>query len=86
MKINWSVRLKNPYFWIGLLGVIFTAMGVEPSTLTSWQAVIDSLKSLISNPYMIVAVIIAILGVVNDPTTAGIKDSNNALTYSEPKK
>lgn len=84
--MNWQVRIKNPYFWIGLAGVVFTAMGVNPETLTSWGAVIDSLKMLISNPYMIVAVIVAVLGVLNDPTTAGIKDSEQALTYTEPKK
>ena len=27
MKINWKVRIKNPYFWVGLLGVILSAMG-----------------------------------------------------------
>lgn len=86
MNINWSVRLKNPYFWIGLLGVILTAMGVEPSTLTSWTAVINSLKSFISNPYMIVSVIVAVLGVINDPTTKGITDSTQALSYTKPKK
>lgn len=84
--MNWQVRIKNPYFWIGLAGVVFTAMGVKPETLTSWGAVIDSLKLLISNPYMIVAVIVAVLGVLNDPTTAGIKDSQQALTYTEPRK
>lgn len=30
-------RFKNPYFWVGLLGVIFTAMGVDATTLTTWQ-------------------------------------------------
>ncbi len=84
MKINIPVRLKNPMFWIGLLGVIFTAMGVNPEMLTSWQLVGEALKNLISNPYMIVSVIVAIGGVFNDPTTKGIKDSERVMSRNKP--
>jgi len=30
--------------------------------------------------------VLAILGIVTDPTTAGVTDSKQALTYTEPKK
>ena len=68
-------RFKNPWFWIGVIGVIFSAMGVSPETLTSWAILKDQLVSLISNPYMIVCVVMAVLGVFVDPTTKGIKDN-----------
>lgn len=68
-------RFKNPWFWIGILGVIFTAMGISPETITSWTILKDQLISLISNPYMLVTVIMAVLGVFVDPTTKGIKDN-----------
>lgn len=68
-------RFKNPWFWIGVLGVIFTAMGISPETITSWTILKDQLISLISNPYMLVTVIMAVLGVFVDPTTKGIKDN-----------
>ena len=84
--INWKVRIKNPYFWIALGGVILAAMGVSPEMLTSWEALGNAFIGLISNPYMIGCVVIAVLGVVNDPTTNGISDSTNALTYTKPKK
>jgi phi LC3 family holin len=84
--MNWKVRLRQPYFWVGLLGIILTAMGVNAETLTSWQAVYDAFISLISNPFMLGSVFMAVLGVFVDPTTSGVTDSKQALTYSTPKK
>ena len=69
--INWKVRIKNPYFWIGLIGVIFTAMGVSPDMFTSWDALFGQFKILFSNPFMLGGVIFAVLGVICDPTTEG---------------
>lgn len=86
MNINWKVRIKNPWFWIGLVGVILTAMGVEPEMLTSWDAIKEAFLGLVSNPYMLGGVICAVLGVFIDPTTAKISDSKQALTYVAPKK
>lgn len=86
MKMNLKVRVKNPYFWIGLGGVILTAMGISADMLTSWTAVWDALVNLVSNPFMLGSVAIAVLGVVLDPTTAGIGDSEQAMTYSKPKQ
>ena len=64
MKLNWKVRAKNPYFWIGLIGMFFCAIGVDSSTLTTWGALIEQLKELISNPYLIGSVVIAFIGYV----------------------
>ena len=86
MKMNLKVRVKNPYFWIGLGGVILTAMGISADMLTSWAAVWDALVNLVSNPFMLGSVVIAVLGVVLDPTTAGIGDSEQAMTYIKPKQ
>lgn len=86
MKINLTVRAKNPWFWVSLVGVILTAMGVSPEMFTSWGAVIDAIKNLITNPFMFGSVIIAILGVFVDPTTAGLGDTNQAMGYKEPRK
>lgn len=85
MKLNIPVRFKNPWFWVGLLGVILSAMGVSPEMFTSWSAVADAAKQLVGNPYMVGCVILAVLGVFVDPTTKGVSDSAQALTYTEPK-
>ena len=34
--INWKVRAKNPYFWIGLIDVIFASVVIKPEMITSW--------------------------------------------------
>lgn len=86
MKINVPVRLKNPWFWVGLIGVILTAMGVSPETFTSWEVVREQFLGLITNPFMLGSVAVAVLGVFLDPTTSGVGDSKNALTYKTPKK
>ena len=86
MKLNIPVRLKNPWFWVGLAGVILAAMGVSPETLTSWEALKAAALGLVSNPYMLGSVLCAVLGVLVDPTTAGVGDSARVMTYSSPRK
>lgn len=86
MKINLTVRAKNPWFWVSLVGVILTAMGVSPEMFTSWGSVIEAIKNLITNPFQLGCVVIAVLGVFVDPTTAGLGDTNQAMGYNEPRK
>lgn len=68
-------RFKNPYFWIGVVGVAFTAMGVDVKTFTSWHSVYVSFITLINNPFLITSVGLAVMGVFLNPTTPGITDS-----------
>ena len=86
MKINIPVRFKNPWFWVGLCGTILAAMGVSPEMFTSWDAVWEAVVNMVSNPYMLVSVVLAVLGVFVDPTTAGISDSQRAMSYKNPVK
>ena len=86
MKINIPVRFKNPWFWVGLCGTILAAMGVYPEMFTSWDAVWEAVVNMVSNPYMLVSVVLAVLGVFVDPTTSGISDSKRALSYKSPVK
>ena len=86
MKMNIPVRFKNPWFWVGLIGLFFTAIGVSPETLTSWAALRQALVDFIGNPFMIGSAAIALLGQFIDPTTAGVSDSKQAMTYTAPKK
>lgn len=68
-------RVKNPYFWLGLGGVIFSAAGVDFKTLTSWNLLGNALLDILANPVAVVAVIAAVIGVVVDPSTKGLKDN-----------
>ena len=84
--MNWIVRIKNPWFWVGLIGVFLAAIGVTPEALTSWQAVYEMLAAFVQNPAAIGAAVMAILGLFVDPTTAGLKDSARAMKYTKPNK
>ena len=86
MKMNIPVRFKNPWFWLGLIGLFFTAIGVSPETLTSWAALKQALVDFIGNPFLIGTAAIALLGQFIDPTTAGVSDSEQAMTYTAPRK
>ncbi len=86
MKLNLSVRVKNPWFWVGVAATALTAIGVDPQTFTSWSAVCEGVLTLLGNPVQLVTLVLAVLGVFIDPTTAGIADSTNAMTYSKPAK
>lgn len=86
MKINVPVRMKNPWFWVGAVSVAITAIGVDPQTFTSWTAVWEGVKSVLGNPVQLVTMCLAVLSVFVDPTTAGLSDSERALTYNAPAK
>lgn len=93
MRINLKVRAKNPQFWIGLAGVIASPIlayyGADPQDMTTWEGVGHMIVSTVQNPYLLGSVLFAVLGflgVITDPTTAGLSDSQQALTYTEPKK
>lgn len=84
-NINWKVRVKNPYFWAGLAGVILAAVGVSPESLTSWPILWEKIIALFNNPFALACTAMALVGYINDPTTAGLSDSSQALTYDKPK-
>lgn len=86
MKMNIPVRFKNVWFWVGVGGVLLTALGIEPQMLTSWEALKQAVMDVLGNPFLLGSAAIALLGQFVDPTTAGIGDSNLAMTYDAPKK
>ncbi|HAT4172283.1 TPA: phage holin [Clostridium perfringens] len=75
MNENLKNRLKNPYFWLGLGGVIFSAAGIDFNTLTSWSLLGQAFLNILANPVAVVAVAAALIGVVVDPSTKGLKDN-----------
>ena len=89
MKINWKVRIKNPYFWIqigiAILMPILAYMGLSVEDLTSWGKLGNILLSAISNPYVLGLIAVSVFNAIQDPTTKGLSDSNKAMTYTEPK-
>lgn len=89
MKINWTVRIKNPVFWANIALAIFlpilAQLGMSWEDVTTWAALGGVLLSAIQNPVIVVAVLVSVWNALNDPTTAGISDSAQAMTYTAPK-
>ena len=65
-------KLKNPYFWLSVFALIFSAAGIDFETLTSWQLLAQALIDILMNPVAIVAIITAFLGIWNDNSTKGL--------------
>ena len=85
MNINWKIRFANPNFWLSLIPALFLLVQVCAAPFGyDWDfAVLNQQMAAIVNA---VFGVLAILGVVNDPTTAGVNDSDRAMTYTEPSK
>lgn len=85
MNINWTVRIKNKTFWLALIPAVLLLIQVVAAVFGFTLDLGDLGDKLIAVVNALFAVLV-ILGIVTDPTTDGIRDSSQALTYTEPKK
>ena len=84
MMINWKVRIKNKAFWIAFIPTLLIFIQVIAVPF-GFELNFDELQGQLLAIVDALFALLALLGVVNDPTTKGIGDSKNALTYREPK-
>lgn len=85
MKINWKVRIKQKVFWLAIIPMVL--MLIEQvlrvfGIVVNFGELGNQLKDIIESVFFI----LGLIGIVNDPTTAGLTDSKQALTYEVPKK
>lgn len=85
MKINWIVRIKNKVFWIAFIPAVLILVQAIANVFGLTIDLGDLGNKLLA-VVEAVFVLLAILGVVADPTTKGVSDSEQALTYLIPKK
>lgn len=85
MNINWTVRIKNKTFWLALIPAVLLLIQVVAAVFGFTLDLGDLGDKLIAVVNALFAVLV-ILGIVTDPTTKGVGDSVQALTYTEPKK
>ena len=85
MNINWTVRIKNKTFWLALIPAVLLLIQVFAAVFGFTLDLGDLGDKLIAVVNALFAVLV-ILGIVTDPTTEGVGDSTQALTYTEPKK
>ena len=81
MKINWKVRFKNKV-WLStfislIVGFVYNILALFDIFPAVTQ---NAIMQIIGN----VLTFLGLIGVIVDPTTAGIEDSNRAMSYEEP--
>lgn len=85
MKVNWRVRVANPAFWRGLIAALGTlavaVLGVfgldAAQQVDQWVVGLTGVATAVFG-------VLAVLGVVADPTTEGMSDSVRAMGYEKP--
>jgi phi LC3 family holin len=82
--INWRVRIRNRAWWLAMVSALLL-LAQAAGSLFGYQwdfVVLDQKIAAVINASFGV---LALMGVVNDPTTAGLNDSTQAMGYAEPK-
>ena len=83
MKINWKVRFRNKLFLTSFLGLIVSFVYSMLALFEVFPPVTQSAVLQIINN---VLTFLGLIGVLADPTTEGLYDSDRAMTYQEPWK
>ncbi|MBQ4541677.1 MAG: phage holin [Clostridia bacterium] len=84
-NINWLVRIKNKNFWVAIIPAVLLLIQVIAAVF-GFEIDLGDLGNRLLDVVNAAFAVMVILGVVNDPTTDGLSDSKQALTYTEPKK
>lgn len=88
--MNLTVRIKNPVFWaniaIAVVAPILAYFGLTGADVTTWGRALEIAADAIANPYVMVLVVTSVWNALNDPTTAGVGDSERAKSYTVPSK
>lgn len=80
MKINWKVRCKNKAFWIAIIPAVLLLISQVLAIFgISWdyEQISSQLIAIVGTIFLI----LTLLGIVVDPTTDGINDSDLAMIY-----
>ena len=83
--INWIVRVKNKTFWISFIPAVLLLIQVVAAVF-GYQLDLGELGNRLLDVVNALFAVLALLGVVTDPTTEGVGDSQQALNYETPKK
>lgn len=84
MNINWKVRIQNKAFWVALIPAILLLV-TQVAAVFGYTLDFGALQEQLIAVVGTIFTLLAILGIVADPTTEGIGDSVQALQYERPK-
>ena len=79
-------KFKNPYFYLGIVAVVFSAAGVDIATLSSWPLLAAALLSIVNSPFTLLCVIFALLAMFNDNSTSGLDGADKLKEIFTIKK
>lgn len=85
MNINWKVRFSNKQFWLSFIPAILLLAQVV-SAVFGYTLDLGDLGNRLLAVVNALFAVLALLGVVTDPTTTGVSDSQQAMTYDKPKE
>lgn len=81
--INWKIRLKNKQFWLSLIPALaLCAQAI--AAIFGFEIDLSTMVGKLLTAVDAVFAVLVVLGIVVDPTTAGVGDSARALGYAEP--
>ena len=83
--INWIVRIKNKWFWLAIIPAVLVLIR-SVAAVFGYELNFTELGDKLAAVVEAVCAVLAILGIVVDPTTEGVRDSELAMTYDAPKK
>ena len=83
MNINWKVRIRNHQFWVSVIPALALVIQAVAAVF-GWSLDFTSLIGKLIGVVDAVFALLVILGIVVDPTTAGVSDSRRAMGYEEP--
>ena len=84
MNINWKVRFSNKDFWVAIIPAFLILIQAIASVF-GFTIDLGDIGNKLLAVVEAVFVVLAILGIIVDPTTKGISDSKQAMTYERPK-
>lgn len=82
--INWKVRINNKMFWLAIVPALLL-LAQQVAGLFGFMFDFTDMQEKLIAIIGTVFSILSILGIVADPTTEGVGDSKQALTYEVPK-
>lgn len=85
MNINWKVRLASKAFWVAIIPALLLLVQAIAAVF-GYTLDLDGIEARLLDLVNAVFAVLVILGIVNDPTTAGLSDSKLAMSYTKPKE
>ena len=83
--INWKVRLASKTFWLALIPALLLLVQAIAAAF-GFTLELEGIEARLLDLVNAVFAVLVILGIVNDPTTAGLRDSQLAMSYTKPKE